>query len=298
MPFYRFEELEAHSLTPHLSSARGPVIEGTYLNFCLVRKEPGTGSEPHYHPNELLIFPLSGAIDALIGTDRTVLKPGMFAQVPRYALHSMKATTSGPLEYLYMKDKTWTVVGLAADEAVPEKAMTVEEVNRLYDSQSLPRANTQQASSAVMTRGSASFYRFIDGLDAPPSSTYRASCVEGTHLAFTFVDIPPEGVGNDEAPLRLFEMPRAAEGGERRSPYETFIYVIGGAVSASIDGEGKALGAGDIAHIPKDASYRLDYRKSAGLRLAMVCATPALQKRIDSMSPEEAAQARVHVGAN
>jgi hypothetical protein len=34
----------------------------------------------------------------------------------------MRATEDGNLQYLYIKDKTWTVVGLAEDEAVPDKA--------------------------------------------------------------------------------------------------------------------------------------------------------------------------------
>jgi hypothetical protein len=42
----------------------------------------------------------------------------------------MRATEDGDCSYLYMKDKTWTVVGLAEDEAVPGKAMTVSEVNK------------------------------------------------------------------------------------------------------------------------------------------------------------------------
>ena len=59
MAFHRFENLEMNFLTPHLSSARGPVIEGKYMYFCLVHKTAGTGSELHYHPNELLIFPVA-----------------------------------------------------------------------------------------------------------------------------------------------------------------------------------------------------------------------------------------------
>src|SRR5687768_10477684 len=131
MPFYRFEELESKYLTPHLSTGKAPVIEGRYMYFCLVHKAAGTGSELHYHPNELLIFPLRGLINAIVGNDRRVVGPGTFVHAPAYARHSMKATEDGDLSYLYIKDKTWTVVGLAADQAVPDKAFTVDEINRL-----------------------------------------------------------------------------------------------------------------------------------------------------------------------
>jgi oxalate decarboxylase/phosphoglucose isomerase-like protein (cupin superfamily) len=67
MPFHRFEDMENKNFTLHLSSARGPVIEGSHLYFCLNQKEAGTGSELHYHPNELLIFVVRGKVNARIG---------------------------------------------------------------------------------------------------------------------------------------------------------------------------------------------------------------------------------------
>ena len=73
MAFHRFENFESNFLTPHLSSARGPVIEGKYMYFCLVHKAAGTGSELHYHPNELLIFPVRGKINGIVGKDRRIV---------------------------------------------------------------------------------------------------------------------------------------------------------------------------------------------------------------------------------
>ena len=64
MPFHRFEDIESRYLTPHLSTGTAPVIDGKYMYFCLLHKEAGTGSELHYHPNELLIFPVKGRINA------------------------------------------------------------------------------------------------------------------------------------------------------------------------------------------------------------------------------------------
>ena len=85
MLFHRFENLEQKNLTPDLSSARGPVIEGDYLYFCRMHKVAGTGSEPHYHPNTLLIFPLRGQINAIVGKDRRVVSSGTFVQAPAFA---------------------------------------------------------------------------------------------------------------------------------------------------------------------------------------------------------------------
>ena len=51
MPFHRFEKLKSYHLNPHLSSTRGPIIEGQYMYFRRVSKTAGSRSRPHYHPN-------------------------------------------------------------------------------------------------------------------------------------------------------------------------------------------------------------------------------------------------------
>src|SRR6185436_15476176 len=169
MPFHRFEDIESRYLTPHLSTGKAPVIEGRYMYFCLLHKEAGTGSEPHYHPNELLIFPLRGRINAIVGKDRRIVEPGTFVHAPAYARHSMRATEDGNLEYLYIKDKTWTVVGLAADEAVPDKAFTVDEINQLH-ADGGKRIATEGASQAVIDGLHECYYPLIESLDAPQVS--------------------------------------------------------------------------------------------------------------------------------
>jgi hypothetical protein len=100
--------------------------------LCIVTKPAGTGSEPHYHPNALLIFPTAGKLNAVAGQDRRIVGPGTFVHAPAFARHSMRAAEDAELGYLYLKDKTWTVVGLAVDERVPEKALSIEEINALH----------------------------------------------------------------------------------------------------------------------------------------------------------------------
>ena len=67
------------------------------MYFCLIHKAAGTGSELHYHPNELLIFPVRGKINAIVGRDRRIVSAGTFVHAPAYARHSMKATEDGTL---------------------------------------------------------------------------------------------------------------------------------------------------------------------------------------------------------
>ena len=279
MPFHRFENLESKALTPDLSSARGPVIEGEYLYFCLVHKVAGTGSELHYHPNELLIFPLRGLINAIVGKDRRVVAPGTFVHAPAFARHSMKATEDGDLSYLYIKDKTWTVVGLAADQAVPDKALTVDEINTLHGAgktRELPKGE-----SRVVIEGLHDcYYPLIESLDAPQVSARRVYWIDGERLAFGLFDVP---AGYAEPELV--------------SDREMFVYVIRGKMRARAGNESRDVVAGDVVQIPRGMPYQLD-TKSSFVRYAMVCSTPFLESKIDNMSPAEREQSRVHNSAN
>jgi quercetin dioxygenase-like cupin family protein len=281
MPFYRFEDLESNYLTPHLSTGKAPVIEGKYMYFCLLHKDAGTGSELHYHPNELLIFPVRGKINAIVGKDRRVVSPGTFVHAPAYARHSMRATEDAHCQYLYIKDKTWTVVGLAEDEAVPEEAMTVEEVNRKYNVGDRDRHQKAEGKSQAIIEGvNVCYYPIVDTLDAPRYSARRVNWIEGERLAFGFFEIPQ---GYDE--------PRTT------ASREMFVYVLSGKIEAQADSERKTAGAGDIIHIPRHMPYRLQV-VSPFARYVLVCSTPYLEQRIDNMSPDEAEQARVNMKPN
>ena len=281
MPFYRFEDIESSYLTPHLSTGKAPVIEGQYMYFCLLHKNAGTGSELHYHPNELLIFPLRGKINAIVGTDRRIVGPGTFVHAPAYARHSMRATEDGNLQYLYIKDKTWTVVGLAEDEAVPDQAMTVAEVNEKCSVGERDKHRKAQGPSQVIIEGlNECFYPIVDSLDAPRSSARRVSWIEGERLAFGYFETP---LGHEEA--------------SEEAQHETFMYVLSGEMHAQAGGEQKKVAGGDIIYVPKGEGYRLSVH-APYVRYAVVRSTPYLENRIDSMTPAQAQQARLNMKPN
>ena len=130
MYFYRFEGMKTHHFNPHLSSATGPILEGETMYFRLVTKKAGTGADLHYHPNELFAFPLRGKVDSIVGKDRRIVQPGMLVHFPPYARHGFKANEDNDLVYLYIKDRTWTLAGSAAHEALPERALSPAEVQQ------------------------------------------------------------------------------------------------------------------------------------------------------------------------
>ena len=281
MPFHRFEDIESHYLTPHLSTGKAPVIDGQYMYFCLLHKNAGTGSELHYHPNELLIFPLRGKINAIVGKDRRIVPPGTFVHAPAYARHSMRATEDGHCQYLYIKDKTWTVVGLAENEGVPEKAMTVEEVNRRYKVGERDRHKEASGKSQAIVEGlDICFYPIMESLDAPRRSARHVDWIEGERLAFGFFEVPG---GYDEP--------------EVTAQHEMFIYVLSGRLQARSGNQSRVTGSGDIIHVARGSACRLQVR-SPFARYVLVCSTPYLEKRIDGMSPDEAEQARLHIKPN
>jgi quercetin dioxygenase-like cupin family protein len=281
MAFHRFENIESRYLTPHLSTGKAPVIEGRYLYFCLLHKDAGTGSELHYHPNELLIFPLRGKINAIVGKDRRIVEPGTFVHAPAYARHSMRATEDGHLQYLYIKDKTWTVVGLAENEAVPDRAMTVEEVNRRYKvGERDKHKGAEGRSQAVVDGLHVCYYPIVESLEAPRRSARHTQWIEGERLAFGYV-----------------EMPEGGEEGHPAAAHEMFFYVLSGSLKATVGAETKSLGAGDIVQVPRGAGYRLQVA-SPFARYVVVCSTPWLEQKIDNMTPEEAEQARVNMKPN
>src|SRR5690606_14806602 len=126
-------------------------------------------------------------------------------------------------------------------EAVPEKAMTVEEVNRKYGvGERDKHVKAQGRSQAIVEGLPECFYPIVDTLEAARCSARRVSWIEGERLAFGYFDIPE---GYDEP--------------EVQAARETFIYVLSGHMDASAGDEEKEIGAGDIVYVPRGERYRL-----------------------------------------
>jgi quercetin dioxygenase-like cupin family protein len=264
MPFYRFENLESYRFNPHLSTADGPVIEGETMYFRMVTKKAGTGAELHYHPNELLAFPLQGKVDCIVGKDRRILQPGTLVHFPPFARHGFKATEDGDLKYLYIKDRTWTLIGAAADEALPDNALTATQVQKDFKAGRYPgRKKEPEKSKAIIEGLGNCYYPMIDALDAPAASGHCERWIEGTNIAFGFVESPPGHATK-----------------EKRSPHEIFLYLIRGAMDANVAGKKRRVVAGDVIHVPRGAAYGWIVRKGGAARYAAVRSTPRLEAAI------------------
>ena len=273
MPFHRFEGIEKKALSPHLSSGQGAIVEGEYMYFCRVSKVAGTGSQIHYHPNELMIFPVSGKINALVGQDRRVVTPGTFVHVPAYAQHQMIATEDGDMEYLYVKDRSWTVVGLDRDQVVPDKAPSVDEINEMYEDGSTESFEKDAAKAQIIVEGlNNSYYPILPSLDAPASSGRHTVWIEGERLAFGYGEIP-EGFSGETT----------------ENAHEQFIYVLKGVIDAQVDDERQESGPGTIIHIPKGSKQSLSTQSGQHARYASVRAMPKLEEMLREKAAAAAA---------
>lgn len=268
MFFYRFEEMEASYLTPRLSTAHGPIVEGEFIYFCLNCKNPGEGSVVHYHPNELLIFPLAGKINALVGTDRRIVPPGTFVHLPPYAQHQMTATEDGPLRYLYIKDKTWSTVGLSVEEAVPERATSLEDAQREFKAAGWEPGKGEikpdgRHSSAVVEGLENCYFPLIGTFDMPPSSCDRVYRFSGDKMAFAF-----------------FEYVDGFEETHHQSRHEQFVYLLHGELDARVGGEKHLVLPGGVVHIPKGEFYRVAAPENTCVRYVRVSSTPTLESAL------------------
>ncbi len=264
MPFYRFENMEQIVTNPHLSTGKGAVVDGQYITLRNNNKDTGTGSQLHYHPNELLIFTIAGKLNAVVGKEHHIVSPGTFIHVPPNARHSMKATEEGPVSYLYCKDNTWTMTGIAADEAPPDKAPTVEEIKKEFESGKWPgKDKAPEESQAIVEGLDECFYHVMDFAE-PANSGRMCSKFEGERLSFTYYDSP-----------------KGFHEGEDSAKHERFIYVMSGKVEASLDGESKKAESGDLLHILKGNKYSFEV-KSDYARYVIFEASTFLETKIDA----------------
>ena len=264
MAFYRFEQLQTHHFNPHLSSTRGPIIEGEHMFFRRVTKRAGGESRLHYHPNEFMAFLLEGEFDAIIGDERRRVRPGTLVHIPSNAQHSFTATAAGDLKYLYLKDRTWTMIGAAADEALPDKALTATEVAQAHSAGRYPGQKKDPAASRAITGGLGNCcFPMAERFDGSPVSGHHEQWVEGANLAFGFIESP----GGHSA-------------GEASARHELFAYLLGGTMMTQVSGEERRVENGDVIHVAKGSAYQWSVPGKSTARYTIARSTSRLEAEI------------------
>ena len=264
MELYRFEQLQVHHFNPHLSSTQGPIIEGQHMFFRRVIKPAGGGSRLHYHPNEFMAFLLEGEFDGLIGDQCQHVRPGTLVHIPSNAQHTFGAATDGELKYLYLKDRTWTMIGAAADEALPEKALTATEVARAHSEGRYPGQKKDPAASQAITSGLGNcYFPMTDAFDGGAVSGHHEQWVEGVNLAFGYLESPGGYVAEEKA-----------------AQHELFVYLLSGALVTRADGSERRAGEGDVIHVAKGSAYHWSVPEKSTARYTIARSTSRLEAEV------------------
>ena len=76
MPFVMFDDLEKEYVTPQHSAAYGELITGRAVEMGRLAFKQGEGAREHSHPQEQIIYIISGRVMAELSGETRELGPG------------------------------------------------------------------------------------------------------------------------------------------------------------------------------------------------------------------------------
>lgn len=101
---YDFHSMRKESLLGKTSTSEGSSFTGERIYCALVTKKRGTGSRPHYHPDETFNYVLKGALKVNMDGQEFVVPTGSLLHIPPNMVHTAVATDEGDAVYLVWRD--------------------------------------------------------------------------------------------------------------------------------------------------------------------------------------------------
>ena len=101
---YDFRNMKKEALLGKTSTSEGSSFTGERIYCGLVTKKKGTGSKPHYHPDETFNYVLEGALKVNRGGQEFVVPKGSLLHIPPNEVHTAVATDDGDATYLVWRD--------------------------------------------------------------------------------------------------------------------------------------------------------------------------------------------------
>ena len=101
---YDFTTMKKQALLGKTSTSEGSSFTGERIYCGLVTKKKGTGSKPHYHPDETFNYVLEGALKVNMGGQEFVVPKGSLLHIPPNEVHTAVATDDGDVTYLVWRD--------------------------------------------------------------------------------------------------------------------------------------------------------------------------------------------------
>jgi quercetin dioxygenase-like cupin family protein len=101
---YNFDNMKKEALLGKTSTSEGSSFTGERIYCGLVTKKRGTGSKPHYHPDETFNYVLKGALKVNMDGQEFVVPTGSLLHIPPNMVHTAVATDDGDVTYLVWRD--------------------------------------------------------------------------------------------------------------------------------------------------------------------------------------------------
>ena len=112
--FFELTKLDQIKGGPDYSSALGACVQGERMMVALMRMAPGTGADPHSHPNEQWVFVLDGTLELDVGGSVKQATPGVAVFIPGDVLHQSKVVGDKDVVFFTVKDTSYGLQGIAA----------------------------------------------------------------------------------------------------------------------------------------------------------------------------------------
>ena len=114
---YDFHNMKKEATLGKTSTGEGSSFTGERIYCSLVTKKRGTGSKPHYHPDETFNYVLQGTLKVNMDGQEFLVPKGCLLHIPPNVAHTAVATDDADAVYLVWRD-------IAAEKA--GKPTTVE----------------------------------------------------------------------------------------------------------------------------------------------------------------------------
>jgi len=88
-----------------VSTGEGASFNGERIYCGLVHKKQGTGSKPHYHPDETFNYVLKGSLKVRMDGMDFVVPTGCLFHIPANMVHTAVAGDDGDATYLVWRDR-------------------------------------------------------------------------------------------------------------------------------------------------------------------------------------------------
>jgi len=100
-----FHELPTGAVLGKTSTGDGASFNGERIYCALVTKKTGTGSKPHFHPDETFNYLLEGALRVTMDGEEFTVPTGCLLHIPANMVHTAVATDDGDATYLVWRDR-------------------------------------------------------------------------------------------------------------------------------------------------------------------------------------------------